>query len=426
MQKLEWTTVQRRIADLIPQFINPRKISDKQMSDLKKSLKKYNLVEIPVVDLDDKILAGHQRIFALKILGRGDEQIDVRIPNRRLTDKESKQYLIASNQLGGDWDYDLLKHFDIEILTEAGFDDMELVSFWDKDNESVDDDFDVDKEIKKIHNPVTELGDLIIMGKHKLLCASATDSKAVQKLFQDDKASMYYSDSPFNIGLNYDKGVGNKSNYGGNVDDSKTPDAYKEFINQTLQSALPVLTEDTHIFMWCDEAWVWIFQTLYMELGIKNRRLNIWLKNNASPTPQVAFNKVVEYCCYGTIGSPFLSTKVQNLNEIQNKEAGTGNNLFDYVTNVWATKRLAGSKYDHPTEKNPDLHEKAILRCTKPGDIIFDSFSGSGSTMICAEQLGRRVYATEISEVFCDLAIRRYEKLTGKKAKVIKNYYEEK
>ena len=426
MQKLHWTTVQKQIIDLIPQEINPRKISDRQMSDLKKSLKKYNLVEIPVVDLDNRILAGHQRLIALKVLGRGDELIDVRVPNRKLTKNEADQYLIASNKLGGDWDYDLLKHFDVEILSDAGFDEIELVSFWDKDNESVDDDFDTEKEIKKIHNPTTKRGDLIIMGKHRLLCGSATDPKTVKALFDGDKASMYYSDPPFNIGLSYDKGVGNKSNYGGNVDDSKTPEAYKEFINQTLLSSLPVLTKDSHFFMWCDEAWVWVFQTLYMEIGIKNRRLNIWLKNNSSPTPQVAFNKATEFCVYGTTGSPFLSPEVRNLNEIQNKGAGTGNDLFEYVTNVWATKRLAGSKYDHPTEKNPELHEKAILRCTKPGDIIFDSFSGSASTMICAEQLGRRVYATEISEVFCDLAIRRYEKLTGKKAKVIKNYYEEK
>jgi len=425
MKTLQWTTVQKRITDLIPQEINPRKISDKQMSDLKKSLKKYNLVEIPVVDLDDTILAGHQRILALKVLGRGDEYIDVRVPNRKLTKEEAHQYLIASNKLGGDWDYDLLKHFDLDILTEAGFDDMELVSFWDKDNESVDDDFDVEEEIKKIHNPITQPGDLIIMGKHKLLCASATNPQAVQQLFGNDRASMYYSDPPFNIGLDYDKGVGNKGNYGGNVDDSKTPEGYKSFIKQTLESALPVLTKDSHWFMWCDEAWVWVFQTLYMELGIKSRRLNIWLKNNSSPTPQVAFNKATEFCVYGTKGSPFLSPEVTNLNEIQNKEAGTGNDLYYWVTNVWATKRLAGNKYNHPTEKNPELHEKAILRCTKPGDIIFDSFSGSGSTMICAEQLGRVVYATELSPVFCDVAMKRYEKLTGKKAEIIKNYYEE-
>lgn len=423
-KKLAWKTTKRKVSDLIPQEINPRKISDKQMSDLKKSFKKYNLVEIPVIDLDNKILAGHQRLAALKALGRDNEEIDVRLPNRKLTEKEAQQYLIASNKLGGNWNYDLLKHFDIELLIDSGFEDVELVSFWDKENEAVDDHFDVVKETKKIHNPKTERGDLIIMGKHKLLCASATDPNAIQKLFGNDKASMYYSDPPFNIGLSYDKGVGNKSNYGGNVDDSKTPDAYKEFIKQTLKSALPVLTDNTHMFMWCDEAWVWVFQTLYNELGIKNRRLNIWLKNNASPTPQVAFNKATEFCVYGTIGSPFLSPNIKNLNEIQNKEAGTGNDLYDWVTNVWATKRLAGNKYNHPTEKNPELHEKAILRCTKPGDIIFDSFSGSASTMICAEQLGRTVYATELSEVFCDLAIRRYEKLTNQKAKVIKGFYE--
>ncbi len=79
---------------------------------------------------------------------------------------------------------------------------------------------------------------------------------------------------------------------------------------------------------------------------------------------------------------------------------------------------------EHPTSKNPELHHKFIMRCTKPGDIIFDAFSGSASTMICAEQLDRKVYSLEIEPVFCDLAIRRYEKLTGQKAKVIKNYYE--
>lgn len=86
MEQLKWFTVQKKVDDLIPQKINPRKISDKQLKDLKKSLEKYNLVEIPAVDLDGNILAGHQRIRVLKILGRGSELIDVRQPNRKLTD----------------------------------------------------------------------------------------------------------------------------------------------------------------------------------------------------------------------------------------------------------------------------------------------------------------------------------------------------
>ncbi len=96
------------------------------------------------------------------------------------------------------------------------------------------------------------------------------------------------------------------------------------------------------------------------------------------------------------------------------------------VSNIWATKRLPANKMEHPTSKNPELHHKFIMRCTRPGDLIFDAFSGSASTMICAEKLERRVYSLEIEPVFCDLAIRRYENLTGQKAEVIKGFYEEK
>ena len=109
-----------------------------------------------------------------------------------------------------------------------------------------------------------------------------------------------------------------------------------------------------------------------------------------------------------------------------NKGLTSGNEMFEDVTNIWAVKRLVTSKYEHPTSKPPSLHEKAIKRCSQIGDIILDSFSGSASTMMCAEQLKRRVYSLEMSEVFCDLAIRRWERSTGKKVKIIKGYYEEK
>ena len=133
MKKLHWNTIQKTVNELVPQKINPRTISDKQLSDLRRSLEKYNLVEIPAVDLDGTILAGHQRIKVLKILGRGDELIDCRVPNRKLTEKESKEYLIASNKLGGDFDYDLLKSFDFKTLEFAGFNQIELGELWDKE-----------------------------------------------------------------------------------------------------------------------------------------------------------------------------------------------------------------------------------------------------------------------------------------------------
>ena len=423
MKKISWTTGVREVADLLPWKENPRKISKVALDKLKEKINQNGFHSVIVIDTDNTILSGNQRKTALTELGVST--VNVMIPSRKLTDKERRKIGIESNINDGEWDFEKLKSFDLELLQFAGFDEKELVKFWDEEKDTKDDKFDVDKELKKIKTPQTKSGDLIIMGNHKLLCGSSTDIKAVTKLFGDDRATAIYSDPPFNIGLSYDKGVGNTRNYGGTFDDNQSPDGYVDFIRKVMQSSLAISTKDTHVAFWCDEAWVWVFQTLYMELGIKNRRVNIWIKNNSSPTPTVAFSKCTEFCVYGTKGSPYLSDLVKNLNEIQNKDCGTGNQLLEDISNIWATKRLPSSQMEHPTSKNPELHHKFIMRCTKPDDIIFDAFSGSASTMICAEQLDRKVYSLEIEPVFCDLAIRRYEKLTGRKAEIIKKFYEE-
>ncbi|AKM84436.1 TPA: hypothetical protein DCZ46_03730 [Candidatus Campbellbacteria bacterium] len=422
MKKLSWTTGIREVKDLFPWKENPRKISKQALDKLKEKITQNGFHSVIVIDTDNTILSGNQRKTALTELGVST--VNVMIPSRKLTDKERRKIGIESNINDGEWDFEKLKSFDLELLQFAGFDGKELVKFWDEEKDTKDDKFDVDKELKKIKTPQTKPGDLIIMGNHKLLCASSTDINAVTKLFGDDRATAIYSDPPFNIGLSYDKGVGNKSNYGGSFDDNQSADEYVNFIRKVMQSSLAISIKDIHVAFWCDEAWVWVFQTLYMELGIKNRRLNIWIKNNSSPTPAVAFSKCTEFCVYGTKGLPYLSDLIKNLNEIQNKDCTTGNQLLGDISNIWAIKRLPSNQMEHPTSKNPELHHKFIMRCTKPGDIIFDAFSGSASTMICAEQLDRKVYSLEIEPVFCDLAIRRYEKLTGRKATVTKNYYE--
>lgn len=417
MQKLHWSTAQRTINDLIPQDVNPRVITDKQMSDLTRSLKKYNLVEIPAIDTDGKILAGHQRLKALQILGRGNEVIDVRVPNRKLTEKESKEYLIASNKLGGDFDFDLLKTFDMDTLEFAGFDKIELSEIFDKEKE-VTEEFNVEEELKKIKKPKTKLGDLITLGKHRILCGDSTKPENLKRLLGKQKASMIYSDPVYNLDINYDGGVGGKKDYGGNVNDSRTFEEYKKFLKDSMECALAVSDKDTHVFYWCDQVYIGVVQEVYRSLGIHNKRVCLWLKNNQNPVPGVAFNKVYEPVVYGVRGKPYLATTVTNLNEVMNKEVGTGNELLEDVNDIWLAKRLSAKDYEHATSKPPQLHEKAIKRCTKIDDIILDSFLGSGSTLIAGESLGRRVFGCELEPQFCDLIIRRFEKMTGLKAKV--------
>lgn len=420
MQNIQWTTVPKQVNELIPQTINPRKISDKQMSDLKKSLQKFNLAEIPVINLDGGILSGHQRIKALQLLGRGEEFIDVRIPNRQLDKAEADQYLIGANALGGTWDFEALHtHFDFQSLTDFGFDPLELSKEWNTYTEVTGDTFDVEQELKQITVPYTKRGDIILLGKHKIICGDSTDPQTLTKLFNREKTSFIYSDPIYNIGVDYDKGIGGNQAYGGTTDDNKSYSEYRTFLKLSMIAALTVAHADTHVFYWSDQTYIGLVQELYRELGITNKRVCLWIKNGSYPTPGVAFSKCYEPCTYGTRGKPYLAEGMNNYNEIANKETTNGNQLLGDIEDIWTHKRLSAQEYEHSTSKPAELHQKAILRCTKPNDIILDSFLGSGSTLIAGEQLGRRVYGVEIEPTFCDLIIRRFEKLTGMKAQII-------
>ncbi len=124
---MEWHTKKRKINSLIPFENNPRQLSEKQAKDLQASLEKFNVVEIPVINTDDTIIAGHQRLSILQLLGRGDEKVDVRVPDRKLTKKEVEEYNIRSNKNTGSWDWDILANeFDPDDLIQWGFPKDEL------------------------------------------------------------------------------------------------------------------------------------------------------------------------------------------------------------------------------------------------------------------------------------------------------------
>lgn len=420
--QLEWRTEKCRVNDLLPYDKNPRVINDSQMEALKRSLKKFSLAEIPAINTDRKIIAGHQRVRALQLLGRGEEIIDIRIPNRPLTKQEFDQYLLTSNAVHGDWNYELLQNFDTELLLDIGFSDSELSNIWDSQLEVENDAWDEEKELTKIKKPKTKMGQIIQLGAHKLIAGDATDPDVIKKLMGKEQASMVYLDPVYNLkgGVDYARGVGGKQNYGGAVNDNRTDSEYREFLKKAYQNALAVSKPDLHFFSYCDQNYIGLIQDLYRELGIQHQRVCIWVKNGFNPTPGLAFNKCYEPCVYGLKGRPYLAKGIENLCEIQNKELSTGNRLIEEILDmldIWLVKRLAGSDYEHATSKPPSLHEKSIRRCTRVGEIILDSMAGSGSTMVAAEQLRRRAYLCEKELIFCDLIVKRYEKLTNQKAK---------
>ncbi len=420
MSRLSWRTEQRRVKDLLPFKQNPRKMSQKQVDDLTKSLKKFDLVEIPAIDTKDRILAGHQRCAVLQLIGRGEDVIDVRVPSRALTEREYKQYLITSNKVHGDWDEEILhEYFETDLLLESGFDKEEITDIFADILETEDDGFDVEKELKKIKKPKSKLGDMYQLGPHRLLCGDSTKPDVVKQVVGKAQIDMIYCDPVYNINLSYAKGIGGTKNYGGTANDTKSEDEYEDFLTKTVENALAVSSENTHVFYYCDETYVPMVAGIYAKRGIKFKRICIWLKGVANPTPQVAFSKVYEPCVYGVRGKPYLSPNHHNFDEVLNKEIGTGNemltNFFDMI-DVWAVQRLAGNTYEHPTQKPITLHDKPIRRCTKIGDNILSLFGGSGGELIAAHQLKRNCYMVEMDPVFVDLIIKRFEAFTGLKA----------
>lgn len=421
MKKLIWTTVQRSVKDLLPFKHNPRKISDKQVDDLTKSLKKFGLVEIPAIDFDNKILAGHQRLMVMQLLGQGDNIIDCRIPNRKLTEEEYKQYMISSNKIHGEWDEELLsEYFDSDLLLESGFDQEELTDLFTDILETEDDDFNVEEEVKKITKPKSKLGELYLLGTHRLYCGDSTDIASVKKVVGDAVIDMVYCDPIYNINLSYSKGIGGTKDYGGSATDNRSDTEYESLLEKTMANALAVSSKNAHVFYYCDQTYVPLIAKLYAKLGVDFKRICIWLKGVANPVPQVAFSKVYEPCVYGTRGKPYLSPNHTNYDEVLNKDVGTGSQMIESfmdMIDVWAVQRLSGNSYSHPTQKPITLHDKPIRRCTKVNGNVLSLFGGSGGELLAAHQLKRNCFMVEMDPVFVDLIIKRFESLTGIKAK---------
>lgn len=411
------------IDDLKPCPWNPRKWDDAAKSQLRESISRFGFVDPIIVNSHPErmniIIGGHFRWTVAKELGLKE----VPVVYLSLTEERERELNLRLNRNVGEWDYELLKEFDTSLLLNVGFDNNDLSAIWDASLEICDDEFKPDEELKKIGAPQTKTGQMFALGNHVLLCGDSTDEASVKKLVGSKLMNMVYCDPPYNIGLSYDKGVSTNGKYGGRkTNDSLSDSEYKEFLGKTIKNTLLVSEPDAHVFYWCDENQVGLVQGLFSEHGLQNRRTCLWIKNNFNMTPQLAFNKAYEPCVYATRGKPYLASDIKNLNEIMNKEVGVGNRTLEDIEdlfNIWMVKRLPGQSYEHPTEKPPTLHEKALRRCTKIGDAVIDLFGGSGSTLIACEQMKRACFTIEQEPLFCDLIIKRYETLTGNKARIL-------
>lgn len=417
-----WTNVRRSVKDLLPAGYNPRKMSENERRDLEDSIKEFGAV-VPVVlnvgSRENVLIGGHQRVAIYADFGM--EEIDAMVPDRELTEREEKSLNLRLNKNLGSWDEDLLKEIDMKLLLEVGFGDDELQSLFD-DVDVIEDSYDVVKAIKEVKDPRAKAGQVWQLGEHRLLVGDSTNVDDVKKLMGDDKADIVLCDSPYNIGLDYSKGVATSGKYDGSYTskkDSQHDSVFAEFISASIAAALSVAKPDAHFFYWCDSRYIWLLETLYRKYGINSKRVCLWIKNNANMTPKVAWNKVYEPCVYGTTLKPYLNTGLNNVNEIMNQEISTGNQVHEEILDMidlWVEKKDAAQSYLHPTQKPVSLSEKMLKRCSAPGHVVFCGFAGSGSDLIACEQLKRKWRGIEIDPIFASVCIDRWEAFTNQKA----------
>lgn len=406
MEKLVWHTEQRVVDQLMPYGENPRQMTEKGASDLKKSLEKFNLVEIPAIDTDNTICAGHMRLRTLQLLGRGNEQIDVRVPNRKLTKEEFQEYNIRSNKNTGGWNYDLLANFDKDLLVDWGFEKLELQKEFDlRMSISEDEAPEPPKEAK------SKLGDVFELGNHRLICGDATKKEDVDVLMDGQKADLLFTDPPYGVDLGAKNRFLNSFQRAGRnltdiANDMLGKDELFDFLVIAFRLANDNMADDASFYVTAPqggELGLMMMMMMMMSAGLPSRHVLNWVKN--SPTfsmGRLDYDYQHEPILYGW----------------KDKHIFYGGGKF--TKSVWMIDKPRANK-EHPTMKPIELMANAISNSTKDDQNVLDMFGGSGSTLIACEQLNRKCFMMEIEPRYIDVIIERWEKFTNKKAVKLNN-----
>lgn len=407
--QLKWHNEKRKVDDLLPFQHNPRTLSEDKKALLVKSLEKFNLVEIPVINLDNTLIAGHQRCKVLQLLGRGQEEIDVRVPNRQLTKQEFKEYNITSNVQVGVWDVDILNEVFGDIdLSGLGLDvgalpdpDAEMLT-GEEEEQPFDDTLPLD--------PVTRSGDLYELVsvykdlKHCIHCANSKDSDAVAKLMDSNKAAMIFTDPPYNVKVNdiLTTSAAKHKNFK-EAAGEMTPEEFIQWLKDVFVNLVLFSAPGSIHYICMDWKHVYEIISAGREIYTEYKNLCIWNKDN------------------GGMGS-FYRSKHELVFVFKNGDAKHVNNFQlgqtgRYRTNVWdyaGCNSFSGKEKelieDHPTPKPVEMVADAILDCSHRNNIILDLFLGSGPALIASEMTKRNCYAQDIEEAYCDLSVRRWVK----------------
>jgi DNA modification methylase len=390
--------IKKKVSELIPYINNSRTHSEEQITQLISSIKEFGFTNPILLSPDNSIIAGHGRLQAVKKLGH--EEVPCIIISG-LTKTQIKALIIADNQLAlnAGWDLDKLsveveglkdEDFNIDIL---GFEDDFIKDLLNKENEGLTDE-DAVPEVKE--NPKSKLGDIFILGNHRLMCGDATIQNDVEKLMNKSLADLLHTDPPYNVNYsNADRPKASKTDLGKIKNDVMSNDDFYIFLNQSFITAFTVLKEDSSAYVWHSSAEQINFTKAFVDAGFKFSQQIIWKKPMLLGRGK--YQWAHEPCLFGSKGSPYFTDDRTK-------------------TTVWDFGGYDKSKNVHPTQKPIFIPEEAIKNSSKQGSNILDLFGGSGSTLIACEKLGRNGFILELDPKYCDVIIQRWQQFTGKEA----------
>lgn len=369
--------------ELIP-YENNAKAHDKtQINNVAMSIKKYGFQQPIVVDKDMVIIIGHCRhLAALKL---NLDVVPVVVADELTPDEVAELRLVDNKSNESEWITDLLK---MEIPTLPGLDDFEFD--WgipdEIEPEAHEDDFD--EELPE--NPKSQLGEIYRLGTNRLMCGSSTDPEQVKKLMGGEMADMLLTDPPY--GVDYEGGTGMKIE-----NDKLAGEEFLHFLADAFDAADQVMKPGAVFYIWHADSNGSIFRNACDMVGWQVRQCLIWVKN-ALVMGRQDYQWKHEPCLYG---------------------------WKDGASHLWASDRKQTTvlEFDkpkkndiHPTMKPIPLFDYQMKNNTKGGDIVLDLFAGSGTTIIAAEQNGRRGYCMELDPKYVDVIIDRWEAFTGEEA----------
>jgi DNA modification methylase len=407
------------LAALTPNWRNARTHSKKQIRQIADSIKACGFAFPIVTDERRKIIAGHGRYAAAQTLGL--DQVPV-ITVDGLSPAKKRALALADNKIAENagWDREILS-VELpelaELLVADGI-DISITGFASAEIDQIAVDFDpeVDEPVDGIEPdwlkqpPISRPGDLWQLGGHRLLCGDAREADTLKRLIDGEKAAMAFLDPPYNVRVRDIVGRG-RVQYGefAMASGEMSQGEFVTFLTNALGAAAAVSSDGALHYICMD--WRHIGELLDSGHAIYDELLNIivWVNNNGG---QGSFYRSQhEFIAVFRVGEASHTNNIELGRHGRNRT-----NVWHYAgANTFRPGRMDDLQA-HPTVKPTALVADAIKDCTKRNDIVLDTFSGSGTTILAAERVGRRCFALEIEPRFVDVAIRRWQAFTRKDA----------